>query len=398
MLQRLVNYWKGRLTIRVESAFPERVLNICAARQVAFWDLCWESPLVFTISLTRRDYARMKYFASRLQCEIYVLEKEGMPFFLGQFRRRYVLWVGLALCILLGGFTSFFIWDFEIEGNENVREEEILRGLEKHGVTLGTFGYGIQSEELRNDMLLEIPELSYIAVNVKGCRAHVQVRERIPPPELVDKRLPGNTVAIRDGLVTAIRPYDGKKLVLPGTVVREGQLLISGVTDDVQAGTRFLRGMGKVYARTWYALRCHVDGQVREKRYTGKARIHYAICWGNRRINLYPAGMAGENCDTIVKRTKLSLPGGIALPVTIVQETHRYYEETVRERTKEEAQSLACTVLGNYLRGGMKEGEVEKETYTTIQWDGNWLAALDAQCHEEIGEFRPLPIEEESPS
>ena len=48
MLQQAVNYWKGHVTLRVESGFPERVLNLCAVRQIAFWDLCWETPLSFT--------------------------------------------------------------------------------------------------------------------------------------------------------------------------------------------------------------------------------------------------------------------------------------------------------------------------------------------------------------
>ena len=399
MLQWLVNYWKGRVTVRVESAFPERVLNLCAARRIAFWNLRWETPLVFTFSMTGRDYVRMRRCIQRLQCEIYVTEREGMPFFLGQFRRRYVLLIGLSLCLLLGSLGSFFIWDFRIEGNVQVREEEILRALEECGVSLGTFGYGIQSEQLRNDMLLKIDKLSYIALNVKGCRAHVQVRERIEPPELVDKRKPGNTVAAKDALVTDIRPYDGKKLVLPGTTVREGQLLIAGVTDDAQAGTRFLRGMGKVYGRTWYALRCHVGGEKRVKEYTGKDRVHLALCWGRQRLELPGGRSVGERCDKLVERRSLTLPGGLALPVGIVKETYRLYEERTQPRSREEAETLAAAVLGSFLRSGMEEGEVLSEGYATVSWEGGWLTELKAECREEIGEFRYLPMaEEESPS
>ena len=59
MLQQAVNYWKGHVTLRVESGFPERVLNLCAARQIAFWDLCWETPLSFTFTMTRKDFRRL---------------------------------------------------------------------------------------------------------------------------------------------------------------------------------------------------------------------------------------------------------------------------------------------------------------------------------------------------
>ena len=39
MLKHLVNLMKGEVTARVESGFPERVLNLCAEYGIAFWDL-----------------------------------------------------------------------------------------------------------------------------------------------------------------------------------------------------------------------------------------------------------------------------------------------------------------------------------------------------------------------
>ena len=55
MLTRIVNLLKGQVTGRVESGFPERVLNLCAEYGIAFWDLRWESPVAFSFTLTRRD-------------------------------------------------------------------------------------------------------------------------------------------------------------------------------------------------------------------------------------------------------------------------------------------------------------------------------------------------------
>ena len=394
MLQRVVNFCKGHVTVRVESGFPERVLNLCAARQIVFWDLTWETPLSFTFTMARRSFRELKKHQEKLGAEMEVVGKEGLPYFARRFRHRYVLVAGLGLCALLLFVGSFFVWDFRIEGNVNVSQEEILRALDRCGVGIGTYSFSIHSEQLRNQILLEIPELSYIAVNVSGCRAYVQVRERTPKPELVDKRQPGNTVAARDCLVTAVQPYDGEKMVLPGTMVQEGQLLISGVTDDEQAGTRFLRGMGKVYARTWYQLQCQVPGTVREKVYTGEEHTRYAICWGTKRINFYnSSSIPWGDCDKIVTRTKLTLPGGIALPITIVKETYRCYEERTVERSQEEAEQLAYAVLEAVLTSGMEEGQVERETLTSVPWGDDILVELSAECREQIGRFVEIPKE-----
>ncbi|MDE6880882.1 MAG: sporulation protein YqfD, partial [Oscillospiraceae bacterium] len=177
MLKHIVNLLKGQVTGRVESGFPERVLNLCAEYGIPFWDLKWESPVSFTFTLARRDWKRLRRLARRIDCDLAAVSWRGVPFFAGRMRRRYALWIGGLLCGLALFYGSFFIWDFQVEGNETVSSQEILRALEKYGVAFGTYGYGVNSYELRSYLLLELPELSYIAVNGRGCRAYVQVRE-----------------------------------------------------------------------------------------------------------------------------------------------------------------------------------------------------------------------------
>ena len=394
MLKHIVNLLKGEVTGRVESGFPERVLNLCAEYGVVFWDLRWESPVAFTFTLTRRDWKRLRKLSKRLDCDMTAVSWKGTPFFVGRMRHRYALWAGLGLCALLLSYGSFFIWDFEVEGNETVSRQEILRALEKYGVGFGTYGYGVNSFELRNYLLLELPELSYIAVNVRGCRAYVQVRERVPAPEIISKRDIGNTVAAKDALVTAIQPWDGEKQVLPGTMVKEGQLLISGVVQNDYAGVRYLRGMGRVYGRTWYELRCQVPLTVWEKAYTGEERVQRALLVGKNRINLYfSSSIPGDTYDKITTKDKWTLPGNIPLPVTMVTETLRGYTLKESSRSQEEAIRLADTILTARLRRSMEEGEVLSRELTCEVVGDTLLVTLSAECQEQIGRFIDTPKE-----
>ena len=392
MLKHLVNLVKGEVTGRVESGFPERVLNLCAEYGIVFWDLNWASPVEFTFTMTRQDWKRLRRLSKRIDCGMTAVGWKGTPFFLGRIRRRYGLWVTLGVCTALLFWGSFFIWDFEIEGNETVSQQEILRALDKYGIGFGTYGYDVDSSELRNHILLEIPELSYIAVNVRGCRAYVQVRERIPAPEIISKREPGNTVAAKDALVTAIQPWDGEKMVLPGTTVKAGQLLISGVVQNDVGGVRYLRGMGKIYGRTWYHLQCRVPLTVREKVYTGEEKTRQALLIGKNRWNLYfGSSISGDTCDKILSWDKWELPGGVALPVTVVTEKSRFYELGERERTREEALALAETVLAERLEGYLEEGEVLSREISASEQDGNLVVTLSAECREQIGRFVDAP-------
>lgn len=392
MLKHLVNLAKGEVTGKVESGFPERVLNLCAEYGITFWDLRWSSPVEFTFTMTRRDWKRLRRLSKKIDCGLTAVEWRGTPFFLGRIRYRYGLWVTLMLCATLVFLSSFFIWDFRVVGNQNVSTQEILRALDRCGVGFGTYGLSVDSPQLRNQLLLEIPELSYIAVNVKGCRAYVQVRERIPAPEIISKREPGNTVAAKDALVTAIQPWDGEKMVLPGTTVKTGQLLISGVVQDDVSGVRYLRGMGRVYGRTWYRLQCRVPLTVEEKVYTGGEKVRRALLVGKNRWNLYfSSSILGDTCDKITSWEKWELPGGVALPAATVTERFRFYTLTERERSPEEAQRLAEEVLDERLAAYLDEGEILNREISAEERDGNLVVTLSAECQEQIGRLVETP-------
>ena len=149
MLRQIVNRMQGQVYIRVETAFPERVLNLCSMKNLAFWDMVWESETAFTCRMSRRHYYALRRAVKKLDCSLTVVRKEGVPFFVGRFRRRHALLAGLCLCGGLLFFSSFFIWDFSIEGNVTVSREEILRSLDRHGVGLGTFGYSVRKKPAR---------------------------------------------------------------------------------------------------------------------------------------------------------------------------------------------------------------------------------------------------------
>ncbi len=391
MLNEIVNRLRGQLRVRAESAFPERVLNLCGARDLSFWDLEWESPTAFTCRLSRKDWHTLRRAAKNLDCTLTVVRREGAPYFLGRFRHRTALMTGLVACGLGLFLGSFFIWDFAVEGNETVPTEQILRALEKNGVGLGSFGLGLDGEDIRNHVLLDIPELSWIAVNVSGCRANVQVRERRPVPELVSKREPANVVARRAGLVLKVRALDGVACVLPGTSVAEGQLLISGVEDTETVGARVLTGMGTVTARTWYSLDTAVPLQAEEKQYTGEEKLGISLIFGTHRVKFFRnSSIEGAEYDKITNRRPWSLLG-VPLPVTLVTEQYRFYETVSVEQSPAQAEKAAEAVLTEYLHSLVEPYGTVKSTLCSARQKGDTLlVTLKAECEEQIGESVPI--------
>lgn len=390
-MRKLLNRLLGQLHLRIQCAFPERVLNLCAARGLALRDLNWESAQVFTCRISRQDWRQLRKALPRLDAEATLLGREGLPYFLIRFRHRQALVIGLtALCMFLV-LGSFFVWDFSIEGNKTVSSEEILRALEQNGVGLGSFGLTIDSEDVRNHVLLEIPELSWIAVNVSGCRATVQVRERDPVPELLREQEPTNLVARLDGVVLKILPLGGVRCVLPDSSVQKGQLLLSGVADTGTYGAVMLAGRGSVTARTWHRLSLKLPLVGRQKQYTGKTRTLPALVFGKHRVKFFGnSGISQGNYDKITKRTPLSLLG-IPLPVTVVAETLRFYE--IAEVPLDEAalQRQAEAILSRQLHRQVDPyGSVESALCTANRRSDGLTVTLTAECVEEIGVRVPI--------
>lgn len=397
MLTGLVNRLRGQVRVRAECAFPERVLNLCGAQDLAFWDLEWESPTAFTCRMSRRDWKTLRQVGRNLDCTFSVVGLEGAPYFLLRFRHRQALLIGLTACALGLFLGSFFIWDFQVEGNETVPTERVLRALEKNGVTLGTFGLSLDGEDIRNHVLLDVPELVWIAVNVSGCRANVQVRERTPPPVMIDRRQPCNLIARRAGLVKKVQTIGGVACVVPGVAVTEGQILISGVEDTDTVGARVLAGLGKVEARTWYSLTASMPLTVAEKRYTGKEKTGASLIFGSRRIKFFSnSSIEGAEYDKITSRYPLTLLG-VPLPVTLVTETFRFYESASTPRTAAEAEKAAEAILTAQLQEMVEPyGEVKSTLCSARQKGDALVVTLSAECLEEIGETAPIYTEEET--
>ena len=133
-MDRAARLLRGTLRVRVESAFPERVLNLCGAHGIAFSDLRWESASALSFTVRAAERKKLERLLAPLDAALTVERAAGAPFFLRRFRRRYTLLAGLAFMLALFFANSFFIWDFEVSGSETVPAEKILRVLEKQGL------------------------------------------------------------------------------------------------------------------------------------------------------------------------------------------------------------------------------------------------------------------------
>lgn len=153
---------------------------------------------------------------------------------LHRYKKRYFFFAGLALAVCFVLVMSQFVWSIEVVGNETVSTAEILQVLDGLGLHKGTFRGSVDARDLKNNALLQLDQLSWLWVDIKGSRATVSVSEKRAAPEILDQSSPCDIVASKAGVIKNFNATAGKSAVEVGQTVLEGQLLISGVvTSDL---------------------------------------------------------------------------------------------------------------------------------------------------------------------
>ena len=402
MLKKAVKLLRGSVCVRAKNAYPERMLNLCSARGIEFWDVRWIDDTALSFCVARGDLRALRRAAEGCGAEVSIERTTGTPFFFARLRRRHALFAGGILCAALLLVNSLFIWDFEVTGNETVPTETILHALREHGVHRGTFIYSFRSQDICNRVLPELKDLCWVAVNVRGCKAYVQVRERVRAPERVNESEPTNVIAAKPGLITKVRALDGEKRVLPGTSVQQGQLLIAGVvdtggTEKPSVTTRFLAGKGEVWARTWYDLTVRVPLTYEKKVYTGKEKRSHTLIGGENRLKIGAKGssICNVDCDKIKNQTQWTLFGLFALPVTWETETLLPYELEIAARSRADAEAQGKDMLETYLTALLGEtGSVTQRRFSTAVEGDTLVVTLSAECEEQIGKEVPIAVSE----
>jgi len=388
----VVNFLRGYLEVEILGPYPERFINICSQNGISFWNLNREDRNRLTARVRVMEIARLRELAHNALCEVRVLSRKGAPFFVWRFRKRYLFIAGFIFFATVIYFSSLRIWDISVHGNQKISEERILRNLREIGVGIGTPSSRIDPEFIENIMLLRIPELRWLTVNVKGSKAMVEVRERDEPPRIIDDRIPCNVVARKGGIIQKLVVLEGSAQVEVGDTVTEGQLLASGVVDTV-VGMRLVHARAEVLARTWYTLAAKIPAKINIKEFTGEKIQKSAVVFAGQRLNLYfNSSIPYERCDKIIKKTRLSLPGGYVLPITWITESYLEYNTHQGQLDAEVAAYILRESLRGLLEEMVPEGEIVRTDYT-LRLDGEFYTmTLTAECLEDIAKTVEIPI------
>ncbi len=318
--------------------------------------------------------------------EFNILRILGLPNSFIKLRFRYGLILGMLIFIVVVYFGGRYIWSFQITGNSYVSDELILKTLNDLGCGVGTRIDDVNFDTLHNNFLIQCQDISWISVNMDGVIANVEVKEvKRAATENYDK---ANIVAGENGQIELITLISGRPQVEIGDVVKEGDLLISGVESYREGENTFYRNAdGQVLARVNRIIRAQVNDYKKVRIKTGNFQERKRIKMFNLNVNLFrKCRNSYDEYDIIAENRQLILFGVIELPVWINSERiYEVYDETLKLSEKE-LEAEAIKVYNSLLKDATKDCQLVSISTNRNFENGVYTIESNIYCITDIAE------------
>ncbi len=275
-MNELIRFVRGYCRAEIVSADTAKFMTACVRGGVRIWKIHRSDEITVRLCCYVSDEEKIKNICAAFGASFTVCEVRSLAQLLEKTCRRKAFAASFAVFAAAVVLSSSFIRDVSVSGNDKISADEIISELGKVGFKKGMLRYGINVKEIQNRLMINYDKLSWIWIDINGTNAQIYVKERIPVPEIENPDDFCNCVALRDGVVTEIMPRVGRQIAHVGDVVKEGDVLISGVSETGTGAVRYVHADGIVTARTWYErsgvyghsdVERHLTGNVKKKRF-----------------------------------------------------------------------------------------------------------------------------------
>ncbi|MBQ8731903.1 MAG: sporulation protein YqfD [Oscillospiraceae bacterium] len=396
ILTRLLRLLFGYICFTVQSADPERFLSELAKMRLPCWDIQRnDREESITLSMYLWHYRKIR---SRLSPEdgIQIVLKEkrgGFPPLLFKNRLRIGIFAGTGALVAFCLVMSMFIWSVEVEGCESLTDAQILSAAEELGIYPGILRSRVDDENIERMLMRQFQEISWIAINTKGSKLTILLKERILPPDTTGSDHPANFVSDKTGVITKIEVHEGFKEALLGDTIQEGELLINGMITDKKGQNTLCRAYGIVRAEVEEPVKIEIPLFRTEKIYNELSHFRNTLFLFGLKIPLYfPTPLEGTFLLE-TERESLSF-FGFPLPIDLEREILTEFIERQISLTPEEAEEILRNELDIFIKHTLRDATVLEERIEVIIEDETALLSGTVLCEETIGIQVPILTEE----
>jgi len=353
---KLWNYIRGYVIILVEGYFPERFINICISRGIFLWEITREKNCIMKMKVGIDAFRKIRPIARKTGCRVRILSKKGLPFVSHKYRKRKTFIAGCVVFVLMVCILSSFIWSIQVIGNKSISTQRLIEKLNATGLKAGKCRYYIDKEKICNQMMIDIKELAWVSIDLSGTKAIVEVSERAMPPKIVEKNVPCNIIADKDGIIKSIFVKAGTPLVKEGETVKKGDLLVSGIVISKSNITRFVHAQADIKARTWYEEVENTPLIIIKETKSGRVKNLYKLRLLGNEFSLNGFNPSFKNFTSTVEERLLAVGRDYIFPIGIVitkcEETLSIKENVNPEKAKAIGIKRAWGKINSQLKSG----------------------------------------------
>ncbi len=351
----LFNYIIGYLRICVEGYYIERFINICTNNKILIWNLKRDKNVRLYLNIGISDFKKIAEVARKTKCKVKIERKKGIPFILNRYRKRKIFAIFLILVISLIIFASNYIWNIEIQEENNNDLASIEEDLKEAGLKTGILKSKVDSKEIINNIRLKRDDIAWMGIELKGTNVIVKVVKAEEKPEIIDDTEYCNIVSDKNGIITKINAQNGTAMVKEGDTIKEGTILISGTMEGKYTGTRYVHSIGEIEAKVWYTKSKKIYYNQEKYTETGAQEKKYGIKINNFEINFNKRVSKFKFYDTINEEKKFKLFSNLYLPISVTKLTYKEQEKTNVVYDIEEATNIGIEELDKELLDEIEE-------------------------------------------
>ncbi len=384
--ERVREFLSGRVVFTATGGFPSLLLEECAVRKTVLRDVEQQNGCV-TAWVSEKDYRRVKQAAEKAGMTLAPQKVTGLPLLARRCRARAGIFAGLLAGALLLWYLSGGLWELRVTGNETLGAEEILDALAEEGIRVGARTARLDCAEAERQMQARLPRLSWIAVNITGCRATAEVREATEPPETPPEGEYANVVAARDGVILRADVLSGEGQPKIGEAVVKGDLLVSGVVEMNNGRYRLTEAKAVIEALTKTELSLTAQSvfpaQVPEHR-----RTVYAVRFFGVRLPLglpTPEGEA-ETGSRLLQSRRTVFPVGTERDVAVT------FSERPVTLDEDRTRLLCFATFCEQAAERYREAKVLRRSIVFFPEEEGCGVVAKYECVENIARRAPLPV------
>ena len=377
----------GYLRIEIEGYYVERFINVCNNNRILIWNLKRQKSVKLFFNIGIDDLKKITNIAKKTNCKVRILKKKGIPFILYKYKKRKIFVVFLIIILCLIGISSKYIWNIDINIENNLAIDNIEDDLKICGLERGILKSKINTQKIINEIKLKRDDIAWIGIDLKGTNIKVNIVKATEKPEVIDNYDYCDIVAKKPGIITQIRAQNGTAKVQVGDVVQTGDVLIAGTMEGKYTDLRYVHSLGEIEAKVKYQETKEIFLTEDIFKTTGNKENKYELKINNTKIKFYNSISKYQYFEQKTKEKNLRLTNNFYLPISIIKITNNEQIKETKSYTLQEAINLGAVELSDKIeqeisnKGTIVDKIVEKE-----EKDDSVVVTVVYEVIESIGE------------